>query len=118
MKTNIVEITAIYFDLEESKIKGKGRKRKYVYARQHISAYLRLLNVTFENISKILNKDHSTIIHYCKQHQNLIETDEFYSDNYDLFVKTINKKIKVIHENKANKIYQNNYFQYMSNITY
>lgn len=43
---------------------GKQRKSQFVNARKQCARSLRALNLSFPQIGKLMNRDHSSIIHY------------------------------------------------------
>ena len=82
-----------HFSISVEKLKEKTRKRAVVQARQ-LSMYL-AKNFT-KNSLKVIGKhfggrDHSTVIHSCQAVQNLIDTDQSFSES----VKDIQKKIQM-----------------------
>jgi len=63
---------------------SKIRKNRNVNGRVAISNYLRnYSNMTFHQISNILKKNHSSIIHYIKMHERFYTYDKQYKSNYD-----------------------------------
>ena len=86
------------FDLD---IMEKSRERSYVYARYVYAKILREKGFSMQDIGKSLNKDHSTIVHYCKQIEFIVKQDTELAEKYllckDIFfnnVPYIKKKLR------------------------
>ena len=61
--------------------------RMIVDARSILTNYLRSYESwSWKQIGKILNKDHSTVIHYNKRHDILLETDLAYIQKNHIFI--------------------------------
>ncbi|MCW3807688.1 chromosomal replication initiator protein DnaA [Plebeiibacterium marinum] len=74
----IQQIVCDYFGLEVDSLQSRSRKRELVQARQ-VAMYFskNLTNSSLSTIgSKIGKKDHATVLHACKQVNNLLETDK------------------------------------------
>ena len=68
-----------YFLIEKDKLNEKNRKREIIYKKFYLQAKLRDSGMTYKEIGKMFNQDHSSIIHNVKTHLNL---DEYYRDSY------------------------------------
>lgn len=76
----IKEVNAV-FDCD---ILSTKRVRQNVDGRKAFAAYIkkRYQNMALEQIGKFINKDHATIMHYLKEHDNMMMYDIDYKDNY------------------------------------
>lgn len=74
---NIKQIVCEYFNLGEEQLLKVTRKREIVQARQ-IAMYFEKENSqgSLEVIGARYGKDHTTVIHSCKNIKNLMETDK------------------------------------------
>ena len=81
----LYEVIYNVFGVDKHHLKSRSRRRKYVEARVvfAVIARRRLLMGTVQ-IGELLNKDHSSISHYTKQHADLYEVDKHYRDLYDM----------------------------------
>jgi len=66
-----------YFKVQESQIKGKSRKREYVWPRQ-VSLYLicKYVNLSLTAIGEYFDRDHTTVIHSYNTACDMIETND------------------------------------------
>ena len=85
----IISNAAQVFDISKEKILGKCRQKQYVKSRIFISYFLRTNGFTLHEIGKVLNKDHSSIIHHITTFENEASCDEQYKKDYEYF-KSIN----------------------------
>ncbi|MCD8042078.1 MAG: chromosomal replication initiator protein DnaA [Tannerellaceae bacterium] len=88
----IQEIVCNYFNLEQSAIQTRSRKREIVQARQ-ITMYLskKYTDCSFSHIGKVVGKkDHATVLHACKTIKDQIET----SKSFRSAVEEIEGKLK------------------------
>ena len=61
-----------------------NRRRELVDARKIMSVLLRnVYKLTFSKIGAILQRDHTTMLHYYRDHENLMETDRDYKHFYN-----------------------------------
>ncbi len=74
----IQQIVCDYFGLAVDSLQTRSRKRELVQARQVAMYFSKsLTNSSLSTIgSKIGKKDHATVLHACKQVNNLLETDK------------------------------------------
>lgn len=86
------------FDLD---IMENSRGRSYVYARYVYAKILRDKGLSVQDIGRSINKDHSTIVHYCKQIDFIVKQDTELAEKYllckDIFFNNapyIKKKLK------------------------
>jgi len=63
--------------IEEYDLRSKSRKRELVYKRVYVTKYLRTYGISFEKIGEMLNKNHSTCVHYIKVYDMYKEDDYF-----------------------------------------
>ena len=75
--TEVVRIVSEYYNLEESSIYEKTRRKEIVRARQLAMYLLREdFNVSYPLIGqKLGGKDHTTVIHSCEKVKNDMKTD-------------------------------------------
>ncbi|MCD7932648.1 MAG: chromosomal replication initiator protein DnaA [Tannerellaceae bacterium] len=88
----IQEIVCNYFNLEQSAIQTRSRKREIVQARQ-ITMYLskKYTDCSFSHIGKVVGKkDHATVLYACKTIKDQIET----SKSFRSAVEEIEEKLK------------------------
>ena len=96
-----------YFQIKESDIKSKSRKKEFVEPRHFCYYVLRKLDYTLKQIADFFNVDHSTIIHGVNKFNSLTELvkDGFCNqDDINIVEKShdlINKLWLQNHENKA-----------------
>ena len=81
IKLIIKEVNAV-FDCD---ILSKQRIRSNVDGRKAFAAYVkkRYPNMALEQIGKLIKKDHATIMHYLKEHDNMMMYDVEYKEKYD-----------------------------------
>lgn len=59
------------------------RKQKYVFARHTYCGLLRnLTKLSSARIGESINRDHATVLHSCKVHSQLMQTDKQYRERY------------------------------------
>ena len=76
------EISSRY-NLEWEDIESKSRKRNIIDARRLYCGLLRnVFGLTFQKIGKMLNKNHATIVHNTKIHDNFVRILKSYKKNY------------------------------------
>lgn len=65
----------------------KTRKREYVYARHAMAYYLhRVMRLSQHASARVIEKDHATIIHSCRTHEDLMKFDKGYQEMYNAFI--------------------------------
>jgi chromosomal replication initiator protein len=74
---DIIRVVSEFYDVEESSIFEKGRKKEIIKPRQIIMYILREdFNISFPSIGdKLGNRDHSTVIHSYEKIKNDLKTD-------------------------------------------
>ena len=77
----ILSYVSRYYQLEESVVKGPQRARDAVVARQ-IAMYLirTMTNLSQDNIGKLFNRDHSTVIHSIAQVEQKMKKDPTFAE--------------------------------------
>ena len=84
----MVDLCSKIFGISENNILGRSRKRPYVVARQIIAYILRKkYNLTLSRIGKLMNRDHSTIVHNLECHKNDYETNDWYARKANFIIK-------------------------------
>jgi hypothetical protein len=79
----IKEICSRY-NVKWSSILSKNRIRRVIDARRLYCGILRnVFGLTFQSIGTILNKNHATIVHNLKMHDNFISVLKSYKKNYE-----------------------------------
>lgn len=82
---SIQETVCKYFDLDQSLIHSKSRKREIVQARQ-ITMFLskKYTDCSLSHIGKIVGKkDHATVLHACKTIKDQMETDKSFRSSVE-----------------------------------
>ena len=76
-----MEKTALCFSVSPEEIMGKGKTKTVTTARQ-VSTYLirKLTGLTLDEIGKVLNRDHSTILYSINKVEESINTDPALND--------------------------------------
>lgn len=70
----------------------KKREKEYVYGRHFYCAYVKEHYVTtLTSIGKTLNRNHATVIHSIREHENLLKANDY---EYLKLVEHINKYLK------------------------
>jgi len=65
----------------------KSRLRQNVYARHAAANFLnKTIDLTLTYCGEVLNKDHATIIHSVREHENLYKYDKEYRFKYQTFM--------------------------------
>tara|TARA_R100000353_G_scaffold111058_2_gene79684 strand:+ start:5494 stop:5868 length:375 start_codon:yes stop_codon:yes gene_type:complete len=71
-------------ELYDLNLEKKTRKREYVEARSLFCKICRdTLNVTFQQIGNVINKNHATAVYYKKTIENLMTYDKDIVNNYN-----------------------------------
>lgn len=84
LKSDFVLVRNIICNLTNADVFEKKRLRDNVEARLIYAKILRDVGYPFMGIGKSLNKDHSTIIYYITQFDNMYVTSQFFRDKYKL----------------------------------
>lgn len=83
----IINLYCKVFGINRHMLLSKHRKTKYCNARSVICNILRIeKDYTFVSIGKLLGRDHSTVIWAISRHNDLMEYDLVYKENYTLFL--------------------------------
>lgn len=81
--SNYEDVQKIVEMVTRTKLKGTNRKRECVDARMIYAYVLRnTLGASLTSIGGSINKDHTTIIHYLKTMENLLEVDREVARKY------------------------------------
>lgn len=92
-KVNSALITAFGCTIEQ--LATSGRAREHVDLRKIAVNYIYSLHCfSLTQIGKLFNKDHATVIHYCKQHEQHVKYDAVYRDKNNLFLTQIQNNDK------------------------
>ena len=90
---DVINTVCSYCKITKLELIKPTRKRENVDARKMVSKILRDKNYTFSQIGKKLGrKDHSSIVYYCKNANNLIKTDKVFRTSYENILEIINQK--------------------------
>lgn len=93
---NIINAVCEYFNITRSELFYKNRKTRVVFARQIAMYYMRKeLRCGLREIGETFGKDHTTVIHSCKQISNFLSIQ-------DLQTLTALREIKSIIRNSNN----------------
>jgi len=77
-------------DVPISKIRGKLKTNEIVTARRVAMVLIHSLNdYTLTTIGSAFKKDHATVYHALKKHQDFIDTDPGYRDFYNICATTV-----------------------------
>lgn len=78
------------YDITPDDIYSHNRQQHIVYAR-HTFNYIcrKTLRMSFESIARIINRDHSTVIHSVRQTQDLIEYDRQFASTYKQIIELL-----------------------------
>ena len=85
MKTldEILEGVCIFYGLEVEECTTKSRKVELVKVRQQYCKIAKEeTKFSYDSIGKKIFRDHATVIHACKQVNNLLETDKEYKAEF------------------------------------
>ena len=79
-----MDAICFYFNITEAQLTERNSTRFFVDARRIYSKLLREKGYTYAKIGEFLNgRDHTTIINYCKNFNNLIKYDKELKRKYD-----------------------------------
>ena len=92
---NISRLVCQYYDLSKESIKVKNKSKVLVSARRIIYAlsYNSIPESTYKSISAYYNRHHSTIIHHCQRHEELMQVDPKYAAR----VRSIEQQMERVH---------------------
>jgi hypothetical protein len=91
---HLVQIICEVHLIEFNNVFSKTRKTEYIDARTQLSAFLyTYLQYRYTRIANIFGKDHSTIIHSVKKHEDLLETDKIYTQKFTSFVELVKREM-------------------------
>ena len=80
----VSQVVGSLYGLDFEQIISINRRRDLVDARKIMSVLLRnVYKLTFSKIGAILQRDHTTMLHYYRDHENLMETDRDYKHFYN-----------------------------------
>ena len=77
---NVCRLVFNYFDVPLEKIKVNNRQAQIIRAKQFTAYFLKreIYKITLEEIGKVFNRDHATMIHSINKINDLIEVDSEY----------------------------------------
>ena len=74
---NYLEHASVIFEVSQKKIKSNSRERKLVWIRYALYNYLKTVgSMTLTEIGKVFNRDHATVIHGIKKHNDFINWND------------------------------------------
>ena len=80
----VSQVVGSLYGLDFEQMISINRRRDLVDARKIMSVLLRnVYKLTFSKIGAILQRDHTTMLHYYRDHENLMETDRDYKHFYN-----------------------------------
>ena len=80
----VSQVVGSLYGLDFEQMISINRRRELVDARKIMSVLLRnVYKLTFSKIGAILQRDHTTMLHYYRDHENLMETDRDYKHFYN-----------------------------------
>jgi chromosomal replication initiator protein len=88
---DIIYSVCKYFNVKESDLISKSRKRKFVLARQICMQMIYTLveKSTLKKIGKHFDRDHSTCVYANQTVQDLFDTDKKYKEDYKNILRSI-----------------------------
>ena len=89
---NVCRLVFNYFDVPLEKIKVNNRQAHIIRAKQFTAYFLKreIYKITLEEIGKVFNRDHATMIHSINKINDLIEVDsEYRTYHEELCIKII-----------------------------
>lgn len=91
MDPNIfIKLVERKYDISAKELRSSCRRQKLVRIRTFISYYLKNeCDYALAHIGKVLHRHHSSIIHLLKQHQNYVDTDDEYCEQYQMFLEAV-----------------------------
>ena len=90
---NVLRITAKHCGILYRSAISRSRKRELVDVRRMAINYCRFRKISFVAIANALGLNHSTVMHHELTHNNLMSTDERYSDRYKDVFNAIESKL-------------------------
>ena len=81
-----------------AEMKSKGRKRELVDARRIFGVIARGEGFYYRLIAGYMNRDHSTAIHFCQSHEDLMRTNELYAIQYRKVYNCVYREIEYLRE--------------------
>ena len=90
----IIEYICRYYDVDEEQVRGQGRKRDLMEARQ-TAMYLirRMTNLSLNDIGKEFgDRDHTTVLHSLDQVEKKMRSDPAYAEKVKEITTNINNK--------------------------
>jgi chromosomal replication initiation ATPase DnaA len=82
---SLINVICRFFNLDVQKFKGRDRHKHYCDARNMYAFYIKdtyQSQISLTQLGKTIGRDHSTVIHYIQQHENLMYRDEPYTSKY------------------------------------
>ena len=80
----VSQVVGSLYGLDFEQMISINRRRDRVDARKIMAVLLRnVYKLTFSKIVAILQRDHTTMLHYYRDHENLMETDRDYKHFYN-----------------------------------
>jgi len=87
---DVIRCICQVYEITPDDIYTKNRTHHILYAR-HTFNYIcrKTLRMSFESIARIINRDHSTIIHSVRQTQDLIDYDRQFASTYKQIIELL-----------------------------
>ena len=99
----VSQVVGSLYGLDFEQMISINRRRELVDARKIMSVLLRnVYKLTFSKIGAILQRDHTTMLHYYRDHENLMETDRDYKHFYNTALSAVG------HLDKSKDFFDNN----------
>jgi len=92
---SLINLVCRFFNLDVDRFKGRDRHKHYCDARNMYAFYIRdtyKAQISLTQLGKTIERDHSSIIHYLKQHDNLMFRDELYTERYKALKAVLDQK--------------------------
>lgn len=91
---DVLPAAAKFFSIPLDELKSKLRDRRLVDVRMIVTAYMRSMDVTYNEIGKALGgKDTSSTQYYMKHHNTFIGNNKVYKAKYEDFVANIERMV-------------------------
>lgn len=93
----LFEIVKSECKVSEDEVKSKTREREVVVCRKIIAILLRKENYTISYISKLLNRNHSSIVYFtdCMKFEDGIKYDPLFKRYYNAVVDKLNESKQI-----------------------
>ena len=93
---HIFEACEGVWGLQRDDIRSRSRREPLPSARAIAMVCMRRnSNLSFSEIGRAIGREHMTVIYHCEQHEDRMETDQEYKENYEALQKYVDKHFGV-----------------------